>query len=52
MEVIRLHKATFAYQPSEWGITKFQGLFSRLKDRFIYKEHGERKIKLQCVILP
>lgn len=49
--VIKFRQATSARQASEWGMRAFQGTFPRMKDRFIYEEHGERKLMILTTIL-
>lgn len=51
LEVIRIRQATSARQASEWGMRAFQATFPRMKDRFMYEEHGERKLMLNCAVL-
>eukprot|EP00171_Calliarthron_tuberculosum_P015713 IDg15713t1 len=40
----QLRQAIAVRQVSEWGMRARQRTFSRLKDRFIYEEEGERKV--------
>lgn len=49
-EVLQIRQATSARQASEWGMRSFQGMFPRLKDRFMYEENGERRVMLLCSI--
>ena len=42
-------EATAVRQLSEWGMRALQGSFPRLKDRFDYKERGERGIILNLI---
>ncbi len=49
-----LHKkrqATLARQTVEWGVQMFQMSFPWVKDRFVYKERGERRICLKMLVL-
>lgn len=50
-EVMQFRQATSARQASEWGMRAFQGTFPRMKDRFVYEEHGERKLMILTTIL-
>ena len=38
-------------QSAEWGMRGLQASFPRLKDRFAYKERGERRITLKMITL-
>ena len=44
-------EATSMRQSAGWGIHAIQSLFPCLKDRFVYKETGERKIMLKFLLL-
>ena len=47
-----VHKdATSMRQSAEWGMRMVQASLPRLKDRFIYEEHGERRVMLKMCIL-
>ncbi len=42
-DAVKLH------QSAEWGMRSFQSLFTRLRDRIRYKEHGERLETIGCL---
>jgi hypothetical protein len=44
-------EATSMRQSAEWGMGTVQASFPRLRDTFIYEEHGERRITLTCLFL-
>jgi DDE superfamily endonuclease len=44
-------EATSMRQSAEWGMRALQASFPRLKERFIYEEHGERRIILKLMLL-
>ena len=44
-------EATSMRQSAEWGMRMLQSSFPRLKDRFIYEEHGERLLVLKMCVL-
>jgi hypothetical protein len=44
-------QATSARQTAEWGMLTIQASFPRVKDRFIYEEHGERRIVMKMFVL-
>ena len=44
-------EATSMRQSAEWGMRAIQSSFPRLKDRFVYEEHGERKIIFKFMLL-
>jgi hypothetical protein len=44
-------QATLARQTVEWGMLVVQTSFQRLKDRFAYKERGQRRIVLKMFVL-
>ena len=43
--------ATSMRQSAEWGMRSLQASFPRLKERFIYEEHGERKLIMKSMLL-
>ena len=44
-------QATSCRQAGQWGMRGLQRLFSRLKDRIIYEENGERVVILKFITL-
>ena len=44
-------EATSMRQAAEWGMRSLQASFPRLKERFIYEEHGERKVIMKSMLL-
>jgi hypothetical protein len=51
-QLLRVNQdATSMRQSAEWGMRALQASFPRLKDRFIYEEHGERKLILRMIQL-
>ncbi len=44
-------QATSAQQTAEWGMHMIQILFLQIKDCFVYKERGERRICLKMLVL-
>ena len=44
-------EATSMRQAAEWGMRSLQASFQRLKERFIYEEHGERKVIMKSLLL-
>jgi hypothetical protein len=44
-------EATTARQMTKWGMLTMQTSFPRVQDRFVYKEHGERRIVLKMFVL-
>jgi hypothetical protein len=51
MELQKRREATSARQTAEWGMLKMQVSFPRVRDQFVYKEHGERRIVLKMFVL-
>ena len=45
------YQVTLVRQFSEWGMRCLQKSFPRMKDKFRYKENGERKFFLQMNVL-
>lgn len=50
-EVNRISKATSMRQNVEWGMRMFQWTYPHMKNRFIYKERGERKPMILLTII-
>jgi hypothetical protein len=50
-ELRKKREATSAKQTAEWGMLTMQASFPRIRDRFVYKEHGERRIVLKMFVL-
>ena len=50
-DYILSNEATSMRQSIEWGMRCLQGSFPRLKERFIYKERGERALMLKLILL-
>ena len=46
----RLKQAKGVRILSEWGNGGFQASFPRITDIFMYKERGERKIQISCMV--
>jgi hypothetical protein len=51
LDLCKKRQATLARQTAEWGMRMFQTSFPWVKDRFIYKERGERRICLKMLVL-
>ncbi len=51
LALCKKRQATLARQTAEWGMWMFQTSFPRVKDRFVYKERGERRICLKMLVL-
>jgi len=51
LNIIVNEQATSMRQSAEWGMRALKASFPRIKDRFIFEEHGERKLILQMIIL-
>ena len=50
-DIIVNREATSMRQSAEWGMRALQSSFPRLKDRFIYEEHGERKVIMKMMLM-
>jgi hypothetical protein len=44
-------QATLMRQSAEWGMCGIQSSFPCLKDTFVYKETGERRIMMKMMVL-
>ncbi len=51
LDLCKKREATLARQTAEWGMRMFQMSFPWVKDRFVYKERGERRICLKMLVL-
>ncbi len=51
LDLCMKRQSTLARQTAEWGMQMFQMLFPWVKDRFVYKERGERRICLKMLVL-
>jgi hypothetical protein len=51
IDLQKKRQATSAQQMAEWGMLTMQASFPRVKDRFAYKERGERRIALKMFVL-
>ena len=51
LDLQRKRQATSARQTAEWGMLTMQASFPRVKDRFVYKERGERRIVLKMFVM-
>ena len=51
IDLQKKRQATLARQMVEWGMLTIQASFPRVKDRFAYKERGERRIALIMFVL-
>jgi hypothetical protein len=51
LDLCKKRQATLARQTAEWGMWMFQTSFPWVKDRFVYKERGERRICLKMLAL-
>jgi hypothetical protein len=51
LDLQKKRQATSARQTAEWGMSGLKSSFPRLKDRFVYKERGMRKITLKLLLL-
>ena len=51
LDLQKKREASSARQTAEWGMLALQASSPRLKDRFVYKERGERRIVLKMMVL-
>jgi hypothetical protein len=51
LDLQKKRQATSARQTAEWGMLAMQTYFPRIKDRFVYKERGERRIVLKMFVI-
>ena len=51
LDLQRKRQATSMRQAAEWGMPAIQSSFPRLKDMFVYKDTGERRILMKMVCL-
>ena len=51
MELRKRREATSARQTAEWGMLTMQASFPRVRDWFVYKERGERRIVFKMFVL-
>jgi hypothetical protein len=51
IELWKKREVTSARQTAEWGMLTIQASFPRIRDRFIYEEHGEQRIVLKMFVL-
>jgi hypothetical protein len=48
---MKKRQATLARQTAEWRMRMIQTLFPWIKDQFVYRERGERRICLKMLVL-
>ena len=51
LDLQRKRQVTSARQTAEWGMLMMQASFSRVKDRVVYEERGERRIVLKMFVI-
>jgi hypothetical protein len=51
LDLQKKRQATSARQTADWGMLTMQASFPRVKDRFVYKEKGERWIVLKMFVM-